>query len=60
MTLHPNLFPVADVEDFAKHLGLDGTDADMFYEAYYSLNIEDEDWEETEYRNDDKYAYYGE
>ena len=45
---HPcsEAFPVTDVEDFAKHLGLDGTDADMFYESYYNLNIDDWTWEE--------------
>ncbi len=39
-------FPVSDIEDFASHLGLDGTDADMFYESYYNLNIDDWTWEE--------------
>ena len=44
MTLEPSVFPVTDVEDFANHLGLDGTDADMFYEMMY--NIDGEEWEE--------------
>ena len=35
-------FPVSDIEDFASHLGLDGTDADMFYEVYFGLNCNDE------------------
>ena len=42
-------FPVTDIEDFASHLGLDGTDADMFYEVYFGLNCNDEwTWEEDE------------
>ena len=30
-----------DLERFAEALGLDGQDADLFYEAYYNLNYED-------------------
>jgi len=41
-------FPVTDVEDFAFYLGLDGTDADMFYEMIYGLEGE---WE-YEYEDD--------
>ena len=41
------VFPITDVEDFASYLGLDGTDADMFYESYYNINVDDE-WYETE------------
>ena len=44
----PEAFPVTDVEDFANHLGLDGTDADMFYELMYSLNIDDWTWDDEE------------
>ena len=58
MTLAPDVFPISDVEDFASYLGLDGTDADMFYESYYNLNIEDWDWDDDEYREDDKFANY--
>jgi len=46
-------FPVSDVEDFASYLGLDGTDADMFYESVYGLNTDDWDWDD-EYREEDK------
>ena len=35
-----------DLELFAEHLGLDGIDADLFYESYYQLKNEDiEEWE---------------
>ena len=47
----PEAFPVTDVEDFANHLGLDGSDADMFYESYYMLNVNEEwtwEWDEDE------------
>ena len=47
MTQIPEDFPVTDVEDFASFLGLNGTDADMFYESYYKLNINDE-WHDLE------------
>ena len=40
----PEAFPVTDVEDFAKHFGLDGADADMFYEMMY--DIEGWEWED--------------
>ena len=52
----PEAFHVTDVEDFAKHLGLDGADADMFYECMYGLEGEwAYEWDEDEYRNEDKY-----
>lgn len=57
MVAPPDVFPVTDVEDFASYLGLDGTDADMFYESYYQLNVDDE-WLEDEYREEDKYKDY--
>ena len=41
-------FPVSDVEDFASYLGLDGTDADMFYELMYSLTPDDWTWDDEE------------
>ena len=34
-----------DLELFAEHLGLDGIDADLFYESYYQLKTTDDDWE---------------
>ena len=40
---HQDMFKATDIENFANHLGLDGLDADLFYESYYSIN-EDEDW----------------
>ena len=40
----------ADLETFSKYLGLDGIDADLFYETYYNLmtdeELEDSLWEE--------------
>ena len=45
-------FPVTDVEDFASYLGLDGSDADMFYESYYMLNVNEEwtwEWDDEDY-----------
>lgn len=30
-----------DVINFAKHLGLDGLDVDLFYELYYDLDNEE-------------------
>ena len=57
MTLAPNIFNNSDVEDFASYLGLDGTDADMFYESYYNLNIDDE-YLDDDYREEDKYSKY--
>ncbi len=33
------------VLDFAEHLGLDGIDADLFYESYYGLNGDEYDYE---------------
>jgi hypothetical protein len=40
-------FPVSDIEEFAKYLGLDGTDADLFYECVYNLNEEYDDYESS-------------
>ena len=57
MTHSHDVFPISDVEDFASYLGLDGTDADMFYESYYRLNIDDE-WDDDEYREENKYGNY--
>lgn len=38
-------FPATDIEEFAKHIGLDGTDVDLFYECYYNLNDDYDDYE---------------
>ena len=40
-------FPVSDIEEFAKYLGLNGSDADLFYECHYNLNEEYDDYEST-------------
>ena len=36
-----------DVLEFAKHLGFDGIDKDLFYESYYQLDNEDYEYEEA-------------
>ena len=33
------------VLDFAEYLGLNGVDADLFYESYYDLNSDEYDYE---------------
>jgi len=45
------------MDDFAKFLGMDGLDVDMFYESYYQLNVDDE-YEEDEYREETHYQTY--
>ena len=55
--LSPSYFPTnEDMEEFAsEYLGLNGTDADMFYESYYKLNNDDsldEYFEDDEYRDE--------
>jgi hypothetical protein len=57
MTLTPDSFRSSDMDDFAKFLGMDGLDADMFYESYYQLNVDDE-YEEDEYREETHYQTY--
>ena len=37
--------PMSDFDSFAEYLGLDGIDADMFYEAYYDLDRDDYEYE---------------
>ena len=37
------------VLDFAKYLGLDGIDADLFYESYYDLDNEEYEFLMDEY-----------
>ena len=32
---------MSDFDSFAEYLGLNGVDADMFYEAYYDINPEE-------------------
>ena len=34
-----------DFENFASYLGFTGVDSDMFYEAYYELTTDDEEYE---------------
>ena len=41
---HPT-FPVSDLESFAEYLGLNGQDSDLFYECYYNVNDEYDDYE---------------
>ena len=36
------LFSNDDIEEFAKWLGFDGSDADTFYEAYYDIDYYDD------------------
>ena len=36
-----------DFENFASYLGFTGIDSDMFYEAYYELDANDEEYETT-------------
>ena len=36
-----------DFETFANYLGFTGIDSDMFYEAYYELDFNDEEYENT-------------
>ena len=50
MALSPSHFlSSSDMEDFAQeYLGLQGTDADMYYESYYRLNTDDE-YDDEEY-----------
>ena len=39
------MFEQSDVEDFAKFLGLEGIDADLFYESVYDKVMSDEEYE---------------
>lgn len=41
---HPK-FPVEDLEKFAEYMGLNGIDSDLFYETYYKMNKEDDEYE---------------
>ena len=42
--MSPSCSPMNDdVIEFAKYLGLDGVDADLFYEQYYDLDNEEYD-----------------
>ena len=53
-SMHEFLLPMIqfsqdDIEDFAKWLGFEGTDADTFYEAYYDIeHYDDYEAEEAE------------
>ena len=55
MALSPKQFlSNTDMEDFAKDfLGLEGIDSDLYYEAYYQLNADDEYDDDVEYRQDE-------
>jgi hypothetical protein len=52
MALSPaHLLSAQDMEDFAQDfLGLQGTDADMYYESYYQMNPNDE-YEDEDYKH---------
>ena len=56
MALSPSHFlTTQDMEDFAQdYLGLSGIDADMYYEAYYKLNDDVEEYEDEEYARQDE------
>lgn len=41
---HHDMFSTNDLEKFAEYMGLDGADADLFYESYYQLDADDEDF----------------
>ena len=49
-------FSISDLEGFAEHLGFDGLDSDMFYEAYYKIPSESDDYEE--YWNESSEIYW--
>ncbi len=38
-------FTISDLEKFANHLGFDGLDTDVFYESYYNMSDESDDYE---------------
>ena len=52
MALSPShLLSVQDMEDFAQdYLGLSGIDADMYYESYYQIDNNGEQYEDEEYQ----------
>jgi len=41
---HPK-FLVEDLEKFAEYMGFNGIDSDLFYESYYKINEEGEEYE---------------
>ena len=45
LTCWRTMFDNSDFEDFAKFLGLEGTDVDLFYEQVYDKVMSDEDYE---------------
>ena len=45
----------SDLEKFAEHLGLNGIDADVFYETYYQLNTDDVDSETVDAYTEEEY-----
>tara|TARA_Y100001973_G_scaffold96729_1_gene151824 strand:+ start:852 stop:992 length:141 start_codon:yes stop_codon:yes gene_type:complete len=38
-----------DVLAFARHLGLDGVDEDLFYESYYNLDNDEYEYDDEAY-----------
>ena len=38
-------FDTSDLEKFAEHMGFDGLDSDVFYEAYYNVCGDPEEYE---------------
>ena len=38
-------FTISDLEKFAEHMGFDGLDTDVFYESYYNMTDESDDYE---------------
>ena len=37
-------FTTSDLEKFAEHMGFDGLDTDVFYESYYNMTDESDDY----------------
>jgi hypothetical protein len=38
-------FSTEDLERFAEYMGFDGIDSDLFYETYYKMNEEHDEYE---------------
>ncbi len=41
-------FQNSDLEEFAEYLGIDGLDFDVFYETYYELQQENQEYDDYE------------
>ena len=48
MALSKSDFLNEDISDFAQFLGLDGIDEDLFYESYYEMETECNEYREKE------------